>query len=141
MEHVLDEYARPYDPSEPRVCMDETTKQLTGEVIDPLPPKPGQSERFDTLYRRNGVATLFIFFEPLGGWRQVNVTESKTRIDWAWQVKELLDVHYPEAKKVHLVMDNLNTHNGASLYKAFAPQEAHRLLSRLAFHYTPKHGS
>jgi len=141
MEHVLDEYAQPYDPGEPRVCMDETTKQLTREAIDPLTPKPGQPERFDTLYRRNGVATLFIFFEPLRAWRQVNVTEGKTRVDWAWQVKELLDVHYPEAKKVHLVMDNLNTHNGASLYKAFAPQEAHRLLSRLVFHYTPKHGS
>ena len=141
MEHVLDEYERPYDPGEPRVCMDETTKQLTHEVIEPLPPKPGRPERFDTLYRRNGVATLFIFFEPLRGWRRVNVAEGKTRIDWAHQVKELLDVQYPTARKVHLIMDNLNTHNGASLYEAFPPQEAHRLLSRLVFHYTPKHGS
>ena len=138
---MLDEYARPYDPDEPEVCMDETTKQLAEEVIAPLPPAPGRPARFDTLYRRNGVATLFMFFEPLRGWRRVNVAQGKTRIDWAWQVKELLDMHYPDAKRVHLVMDNLNTHNGASLYAAFPPEEAHRLLSRLVFHYTPKHGS
>ena len=141
MEHVLDEYAQPYDPEEPRICMDETTKQLTKEVIEPLPPTPGTLRRYDTLYKRNGVAVLFMFFEPLRGWRQVNVAESKTRLDWAQQVKELLDVQYPTARKVHLIMDNLNTHNGASLYEAFAPEEAHRLLSRLKFHYTPKHGS
>lgn len=121
--------------------MDETTKQLTQEVIEPIPPAPGRPYRYDTLYKRNGVAVIFIFFEALRGWRQVNVTEGKTRIDWAWQIKELLDVHYPHAKKVHLVMDNLNTHNGASLYQTFSPEEAHRLLSRLEFHYTPKHGS
>lgn len=141
MEQILDLYARPYDPDEPVVNMDETTKQLTQEVIEPIPPVPGTPYRYDTLYKRNGVAVLFMFFEALRGWRQVNVTEGKTRIDWAWQIKELLDVHYPNAKKVHLVMDNLNTHNGASLYKAFSPEEAHRLLSRLEFHYTPKHGS
>jgi len=141
MEQVLDLYARPYDPDEPIVNMDETTKQLTQEVIEPLPPLPGEATRYDTLYKRNGVAVLFLFFEALRGWRQVNVAEGKTRKDWAWQVKELLDVHYPQAKKVHLVMDNLNTHDGASLYETFPPEEAHRLLSRLEFHYTPKHGS
>jgi len=141
MEHVLDVYERPYNADEPVVCMDETTKQLTQEVIDPLPARPGQPERYDTLYKRNGVAVLFMFFEPLRGWRKVNVTEGKTRLDWAQQIKQLLDVHYPKAKRVHLVLDNLNTHNGASLYEAFPPEEAHRLMSRLEFHYTPKHGS
>lgn len=141
MEHVLDLYCRPYCSDQPVVCMDETTKQLTAEVIAPPPPAPGRPQRFDTLYRRNGVAVLFMFFEPLSGWRKVDVTESKTRLDWAHQVKELLEIHYPAAEKIHLVMDNLNTHNGASLYEAFEPAEAHRLLSRLEFHYTPKHGS
>jgi hypothetical protein len=141
MEDMLELYQRPYDADEPTVCMDETTKQLVGEVFEPLPMIPGAPERFDTLYQRNGVATLFIFFEPLSGWRKVNVTESKTKRDWAHQVKELLDVHYPRAKKVHLVMDNLNTHCRSSLYEAFAPAEARRLLARLEFHYTPKHGS
>jgi len=141
MEQVLDLYSWPYDPNEPVVNMDETTKQLTQEVIEPIAMTPGTPNRFDTLYKRNGVAVLFMFFEALRGWRQVNVMEGKTRIDWAWQIRELLDVHYPNVKKVHLVMDNLNTHNGASLYEAFSPEEAHRLLSRLEFHYTPKHGS
>lgn len=141
MENTLELYQQPYDPAEPKVCMDETTKQLTQEVIAPLPPEPGRPERFDTLYKRNGVATIFIFFEPLSGWREVTVSEGKTRLDWAWRVRELLDVHYPEARKVHLIMDNLNTHGGASLYEAFPPEEARRLLERLEFHYTPKHGS
>ena len=141
MESVLELYHQPYNPQEPVVCMDETTKQLTQEVIAPLPPEPGRAERFDTLYKRNGVATIFMFFEPLSGWRRVNVTEGKTRLDWAYQIKELLDVDYPSVHKIHLVLDNLNTHNGASLYEAFAPQEARRLLERLEFHYTPKHGS
>lgn len=141
MENTLELYHRPYDPRAPVVCMDETTKQLTKEVIDSLPARPGQPERFDTLYRRNGVATIFMLSEPLGGWRRVSVTESKTRLDWAWQIKRLLDDDYPGVAKVHLVMDNLNTHGGASLYEAFAPQEARRLLARLEFHHTPKHGS
>ena len=141
MEQVLDLYHRPYDRREPVVCMDETTKQLTAEVIDPLPAAPGQPERFDTLYRRNGVATIFMHFEPLRGWRKVSVTEGKTRLDWAHQIRALLQEHYPRARKVHLVMDNLNTHGGASLYEAFAPEQARRLLNRLEFHYTPKHGS
>ena len=141
MENTLELYQRPYNPVEPVVNMDETTKQLTLEVIEPLPAEPGQPERFDTLYKRNGVATLFLFFEPLVGWREVTVAEGKTRLDWAWRVRQLLEVHYPQAHKVHLVMDNLNTHGGASLYEAFPPEEARRLLERLEFHYTPKHGS
>ena len=141
MENTLELYHQPYNPEEPVVNMDETTKQLTQEVIEPLSPEPGQPERFDTLYKRNGVATIFMFFEPLVGWREVTVSEGKTRLDWAWRVRQLLDVHYPEERKVHLVMDNLNTHDGASLYEAFAPEEARRLLDRLEFHYTPKHGS
>lgn len=141
MENTLELYHRPYDRQEPVICMDETTKQLTREVIEPLPARPGQPERFDTLYQRNGVATIFMMFEPLGGWRSISVTEGKTRLDWAWQIKRLLDEHYPTVAKVHLVMDNLNTHGGASLYEAFAPQEARRLLGRIEFHYTPKHGS
>jgi hypothetical protein len=141
MENTLELYHRPYDAQQPVVCMDETTKQLTREVIEPLPAMPGQPERFDTLYQRNGVATIFMMFEPLGGWRRVSVTESKTRLDWAWQIKRLLAEDYPNAAKVHLVLDNLNTHGGASLYEAFAPAEARRLLGRLEFHHTPKHGS
>ena len=141
MENVLEVYKLPYNEKEPVVNMDETTKQLTHEVIEPVPAALGKPQRYDTLYRRNGVATIFIFFEALAGCRYINVTEGKTRIDWAHQVKDLLDIHYPEAEKVHLVLDNLNTHNGASLYESFPPEEAHRLLSRLEFHYTPKHGS
>ena len=141
MESTLELYHRPYDPLHPVVCMDETTKQLTAEVHEPLPPEPGRVERFDTLYKRNGVATIFMFFEPLTGWRKASVTEGKTRVDWAHQVRQILDVHYPAAQRVHLLMDNLNTHSGASLYEAFAPTEARRLLERIEFHYTPKHGS
>ena len=141
MEEILEIYKRPYALEEPVVSMDETTKQLTQEVIEPIAACPGQPERYDSHYKRNGVATIFMFFEALAGWRQVRVTEGKTRVDWAWQIKELLDVRYHNARKVHLVMDNLNTHNGASFYEAFPPQEARRLLERLEFHYTPKHGS
>jgi hypothetical protein len=141
LEDTLELYQRPYNPAEPVVNMDEMTKQLTQEVIEPLPAEPGQPERFDTLYKRNGVATLFLFFESLAGWREVTVAEGKTHLDWAWRVRQLLEVHYPEARKVHLVLDNLNTHGGASLYEAFPPAEARHLLERLEFHYTPKHGS
>ena len=116
MEDVLEVYHRPYDSVNPVVCMDEASKQLIGEVIEPLPMIPGVPERYDTLYRRNGVATLFIFFEPLSGWREVNLSEGKTRLDWAHQVRRLLDERYPNVRKIHLVMDNLNTHSGASLY-------------------------
>lgn len=141
MESVLELYHKPYDRMEPVVCMDETTKQLTAEVREALPASAGRPERFDTHYRRNGVATLFMHFEPLRGWRKIEVTEGKTRVDWAHQIRSLLDEHYRRARKVHLVMDNLNTHSGASLYEAFAPEEARRLLDRLELHYTPKHGS
>lgn len=142
MENVLDVYARPWNADEPVIAMDETTKQLTQEVIEPLPPAPdGVPLRYDTLYKRNGVAVLFMFFDPLRGWRRVDVVEGKTRNDWAKQMKQLLDHDDPNAQKAHLVLDNLNTHNGASFYEAFPPEEARRLLSRLEFHYTPKHGS
>lgn len=141
MENTLELYHQPYDPLHPVVCMDETTKQLTAEVFEPLPAEPGRPERFDTLYKRAGVATIFMFFEPLSGWRKASVTEGKTRLDWAHQVRQIVDVHYPQAHCIHLLMDNLNTHGGASLYEAFAPAEARRLLGRIEFHYTPKHGS
>lgn len=141
MESVLELYHRPHDRKEPVVCMDETTQQLTAEVREPLPGSAGRPERFDTHYRRNGVATIFMHFEPLRGWRKVNVTEGKRRVDGAQEIRCLLDEHYPRARKVHLVMDNLNTHGGASLYEAFAPDEARRLLDRIEFHTTPKHGS
>lgn len=121
--------------------MDETSKQLTIETRCPVPAAPGRAERYDYEYERNGVCNLFMFFEPLSGKRQVAVTDRRTKADWAIQIKQLLDVHYPEAQKVTLVMDNLNTHKGASLYEVFEPSEARRLLDRLQIHYTPKHGS
>lgn len=141
MENTLDLYCQAYNASEPLVCMDETTKQLTSEVIAPLTPAPGRPARYGTLYMRNGVGVIFMFFEPLSGWRRVSVAQGKTRLDWAHQVRRLLEEDYPGAKKVHRVLDNLNTHGGASLYEAFAPREAQRLLARLEFHTTPKHGS
>ena len=141
MEDVLEVYKQPYDPDYPVVCMDESSKQHTLEVRKPLPPEPGKAARYDTEYQRNGVSNLFVFFEPLAGWRTLNVTDSRTAVDWAHQIKTLLDEHYPEAIKVKLVMDNLNTHTAASLYKAFEPEEARRLAERLEIHYTPKHGS
>ncbi len=141
MEDILEVYRRPQDPDEPLVCMDETTKQLTKETRRRVPAKPGIPARFDFEYERNGVSNLFMFYEPFGGNRHVSVTDRRTKVDWAFQIKELLDDHYPGAKKVVLIMDNLNTHSGASLYEAFAPNEARRLLNRLEIHYTPKHGS
>ena len=141
MEHVLDLYQQIPNADEPLICMDETTKQLTLEEIAPLPCKPGQASRYDTLYKRNGVAVVFMFFAPHLGWRRVEIREGKTRLDWALAVRHLLDVDYPCAKKIHLVLDNLNTHNGASLYETFPAKEAHRLLKRIEFHHTPKHGS
>jgi hypothetical protein len=121
--------------------MDESSKQQTLEIRVPLPVEPGKPERFDTEYERNGVSNVFMFFEPLAGKRVVNVTNQRTAIDWAYQIRELVDIHYPNAKRITLVMDNLNTHVGGSLYKAFPPQEARRILERLEIHYTPKHGS
>jgi hypothetical protein len=141
MEDVLEVYHLPYDPKYPVVCMDESCKQLVGEVRTPIPCKPGQPARLDDEYVRNGVAQIFMGVEPLTGKRHVAVTEHRTRKDWARQIKQMLDDRYPEATKVRLVMDNLNTHNIASLYKTFAPHEARRLAKRLEIHYTPKHGS
>ena len=141
MEDVLEVYHRPYDPKYPVVCMDESTKQLIGEVQAPIPAAPGHPALMDDEYVRNGVATIFLDVEPLAGRRNVQITESRTQADWAHYVKELLDNRYPEANKVVLIMDNLNIHKIASLYQAFIPEEARRLAARLDIHYTPKHGS
>lgn len=141
MEDVLEVYTRPYDPQNPVVCMDEASRQLLGDVREPLPPLPARVKKVDSEYTRNGTANLFMLFEPLAGWRSVKATERRTRLDWAELIRELCDVHYPDAKKIVLVMDNLNTHSGASLYEAFEPAEARRLWERLEVHYTPKHGS
>jgi hypothetical protein len=141
MEDILDVYTKPYDPAFPVVCMDETSKQHIKEVRTPLPMTVNKPMRYDSEYERNGVSNMFIFFEPLAGKRYINVTDTRTAIDWAHQVKELVDVRYRDAEKITLVADNLNTHAGSSLYKAFAPQEARRILNRLDIHYTPKHGS
>jgi len=141
MEDVLEVYTRPYDPERPQVCLDECSKQLVAETRSPLPAGPGQAERFDCEYERCGTANLFMLFEPLAGKRHVEVTERRTAVDFAHVVRDLADVHYPAAKKIVLVMDNLNTHRPASLYQAFAPEEARRLVERLEIHYTPKHGS
>jgi DDE superfamily endonuclease len=141
MEDVLDVYRRPYDPQRPQVCMDETTKQLVGESRTPLPAEPGQPERYDDEYVRNGVANLFMFFEPLRGFRQVKVTEQRTKADWARAIQELVDDPYPDAETIVLVLDNLNTHTPAAFYEVFDPAQAKRLADRLEIHYTPKHGS
>jgi hypothetical protein len=141
MEDVLATYKLPYDPRFPVVCMDESSKQLIGEVRKPLDAQPGRVRRMDSEYERKGTCNLFLFFEPLRGWRRVWVTDQRRRVEWAWCMKELLDVHYPDALKIRLVCDNLNTHTGGSLYEAFPPKEAKRLCDRLEFHPTPKHGS
>ena len=141
MEDVLDLYEEPYDPQRPVVCFDETSKQLVAEKRSPIPAKPGRLERFDYEYQRNGTRNLFLFLEPQGGWRHVAVTERRTMEDFAHQMRWLVDEAYPEAEVVRLVLDNLNTHRPASLYETFEPAEARRLLKRLEFHYTPKHGS
>ena len=141
MEEVLEVYKRHKDPAHPVVCMDESSKQQVKEICEPIPAEPSKTERYDYEYERNGVSNLFIFFDPLTGWRHVDVTNRRTAIDWAYQIRDLVDIYYPEAERISLVMDNLNTHCGASLYKAFEPNEARRILERLEFHYTPKHGS
>ena len=141
MEDVLEVYKKPYDPAYPVVCMDESSKQQTKEVRPPIPIEPGKTERYDSEYERNGVSNLFIFFEPLTGWRNIEVTDQRTSIDWAYQIRDLVDIYYPNAERITLVMDNLNTHCGASLYKAFEPSEARRILQHLELQYTPKHGS
>lgn len=141
MEDVLEVYHLPYDPDYPVVCMDESSKQLIGEVREPIPGKSGQPKRVDDEYVRNGVVEIFMEVEPLGGKRHVAITEHRTRKDWALQIKQMLDERYSDAIKVRLVMDNLNTHSVASLYETFEPKEARRLAERLEIHFTPKHGS
>jgi hypothetical protein len=141
MEDVLAVYTRPYDPRRPQVCLDETSRQLTAEVSPPRPVTPGRPARQDYEYERRGTCNLFLVTEPLTGWRDVTVSARRTRIDWAHCIKNLADVHYPDAERIVLVQDNLNTHTPASLYEAFAPTEAKRLADRLELHYTPKHGS
>jgi DDE superfamily endonuclease len=141
MEDVLQVYKLPYDPDYPQVCPDETSKQLIAEVHQPSPCRPGQPYRFESHYRRAGVCQLFLWYEPLAGRRHVAVRDHKGAADWAAVIAELLEVRYPKAKKVRLVLDNLNTHAGGSLYQAFAPERARALYERLEIHYTPKQGS
>jgi hypothetical protein len=141
MEDVLEVYARPYDPRFPVLCMDESSIQLIGEVQKPIPAVPGQPVLVDDEYVRKGVANIFVEVEPLGGKRKVKITGRRTQIDWAYFIQEMLEERYADADKVVLVMDNLNTHNIASLYLAFSPDKARRLANRLEIHHTPKHGS
>lgn len=141
MEDILDIYEMPYDPERPVVCMDEKPYQLLGEAREPLPMRPGDDPKVDSEYTRNGTCSIFAFVEPLGGKHHVSVREHRTATDWAEEIKYLVDVMYPEAKKIILVMDNLNTHKPASLYKKYPASEARRIIKRLEIHYTPKHGS
>lgn len=141
MEDVLEVYHRPHDPTCPVVCLDDSSKQLVAETRQPIPAKPGSPARHDYEYERNGTANLFMMFAPLEGWREVKVTDQHTAVDYAQVLKELSDTHFPEAKKIVLVQDNLNTHKPASLYEAFPAPEARRLVERFEWHYTPKHGS
>lgn len=141
MEDLLDLYAEPFSASRPVVCMDEASKQLVGETKPSIPAGRGHAKRVDYEYRRNGTVNLFVFMQPRGGWRMVRPTDHRTRMDWALVVRELLDVHFPDAEIIRLVMDNLNTHSLGSLYEAFEPSEARRLAKRLEIHYTPKHAS
>jgi hypothetical protein len=141
MENVLAVYKRPFDASHPVVCFDEKSKQLVGEVAVPIGAAPGRIECHDYEYVRNGTANLFMLVEPLRGWRQVSVTSRRTKIDFAGQIKELVDAHYPHAKKITLVMDNLNTHRLSCLYEAFTPVEARRIIEKIEVVHTPKHGS
>jgi hypothetical protein len=141
MEDVLDIYHLPYDPDYPYVCFDESNKQLVAEKRIPVPAEPGQLERYDYEYKRNGVRNLFLFFSPLVCWRHVKVTEQRTHVEWAYCMKDLVDEHFPIAIRIRVIQDNLNTHNPAFLYQVFEPSEAKRILDKLEFHYTPKHGS
>jgi len=141
MENVLTVYRRPYCPENPQVCFDEKSKQLVAETRVPIPAAPGRPERHDYEYVRNGTANLFLLVEPLRGWRHVSVTSRRTKLDFARQMKDLVDVHYPQARKITLVMDNLNTHKMSCLYEAFAPEEARRIIDRIEVVHTPKHGS
>jgi hypothetical protein len=141
MEDVLDLYHQPYDPICPLVCFDETSKQLLADSRPPLPERPGRLARFDYEYVRHGVCNLFLFFAPLRAWRHVKVTEQRTAIDWAYCMRQLVDEFFPDAQKIRVVMDNLNTHNPAKLYEVFPAAEARRLIMKLEFHYTPVHAS
>jgi hypothetical protein len=141
MEDVLDVYHRPFDPKRPLVCVDEASRQLIGEVVQPVPARPGQPERFDYEYVRNGTANLFLIFEPLLGWRHVKVTERRTAKDFAEVLRWLVEEVHDDADKVVLVVDNLNTHKPACLYEAFPAEQARRIARKLEWHYTPKHGS
>lgn len=141
MEDVLDVYELPYNPMRPVVCMDEKPYQLLGEAREPLPMKPGNDRKTDSEYVRNGTCSIFAFIEPLGGKHHVSVHEHRTAVDWAMEIRFLSDHMYPDAEKIILVMDNLNTHKPSSLYKVFPPAEARRIIKRLEIHYTPKHGS
>lgn len=141
MEDVLDVYARPYDARRPLVCFDESNKQQVRDVVEPLPLQPGQAYRFESTYERNGVSNVFMFFAPLLNWRHIKITDHRTAIDWAQCMKDLVDVHFPEAECIVMVQDNLSTHTPAALYAAFPPAEAKRIWDRLEFHYTPKRGS
>jgi transposase len=141
MEDVLEVYALPFDPAYPQVCFDERPVQLLGEVYDPLPAQPGQVRRYDYEYKRNGMANLFVMCQPLAGWREVKVTQQRQKVDFAGCMKDLVDVHFPEAVRIRVVLDNLNIHTAGALYEAFEPAEARRILGKLEFHYTPKHGS
>lgn len=141
MEDVLEVYKRPYDPKRPVVCVDEMPKQLLMDTRDPLPMRPGEPERFDYEYKRDGVADLFMLFEPLAGKRHIEITDQRRRIEWAQVMRIVSDELYPDAEKIVVVLDNLNTHVLAAFYLAFEPQEARRLVERFELHYTPKHGS
>jgi len=141
MEEVLEVYTLPEDPDCPLVCMDEANKQLVGETRLPLPARPGDIQHDDYEYERHGVANLFMFFAPLQGWRHVQITDRRTKVDWAHAMRDLVDLHFPTVPKIRVVLDNLNTHVTGSLYEAFAPEEARRIRDRLVFHHTPKHGS
>jgi len=141
MEDVLDLYAEPADPARPVVCLDECPVQLLDDVRPPLPAAPNRPRRRDYEYRRCGTACLAVAFDPHRGWRHVTASERRTKLDFAGWLKELVDVHYPTAEVIRLVVDNLNTHTPASLYEAFVPAEAHRIAHKLEWHYAPKHGS
>ena len=141
MEDVLDVYHLPYDPNYPVVCFDESSKQLVAEKRITVPAEPGQLERYDYEYQRNGVRNLFLFFSPLASWRHVKVTKQRTHLEWAYCMKDLVDFHFPQANRIRIIQDNLNTHNPAFLYEVFEPAEAKRIIDKLDFHFTPKHGS
>ncbi len=141
MEDVLHQYAQPFDPEYPLICMDEASRQLVGQVAPPLPTQPGQPMLQDYEYVRNGTCNLFVFCQPQIGWRRVMVTDRRTKRDWAKAIQRVVDVEFPAARRIRLVLDNLNTHVGGSLYDTFAPDEARRLMEKLEFHYTPKHAS